>query len=84
MAKKYKSTDSLMRPDPVYQHRLVSKFINCLMIGGKKTTAQKIFYESMDQIQKKVTDQEPLHVFLTAVSVNGNSPDAGKGRCTKN
>ena len=40
-------------PDPMYQSTLISKFVNCMMYGGKKSTAQQILYKAMDIIQKK-------------------------------
>ena len=39
--------------DPIYGLKSVSKFINALMIGGKKTTAEKIFYNSFGLIKEK-------------------------------
>ena len=40
-------------PDPIYGSTLVSKFVNCMMYGGKKSTAQGILYNALDVIQKK-------------------------------
>ena len=53
-------------PDPMYQSTLVSKFVNCMMYGGKKSTAQHIFYNAMNVIQKKTQD-DPLKLFKKAV-----------------
>src|SRR5262247_1514301 len=53
-------------PDPMYQSTLVSKFVNCMMYGGKKSTARQILYKAMDVIQKKTND-EPLKLFKKAV-----------------
>src|SRR5438067_12926118 len=53
-------------PDPMFQSTLVSKFVNCMMYGGKKSTAQQIFYKAMDVIQKKTQD-EPLKMFKKAI-----------------
>jgi len=61
-----KSTEQL-RPDPRYNNKLVSKFINRLMLDGKKTVAARVFYDAMDVIAKKVKDAEPLEVFETAI-----------------
>src|SRR4029079_4526284 len=54
-------------PDPMYQSTLVSKFVNCMMYGGKKSTARHILYNAMDIIQKKTQD-EPLKLFKKAVA----------------
>ncbi len=68
MPRKYESTGKYLNPDPRFNSKLVSKFINNLMWGGKKTVAQKIFYGAMDVLGARITDQEPLESFLTAVN----------------
>ena len=65
---KFKSTERFLKPDPVYTNIVVSKFINQIMWEGKKTTAQEIVYGAMDLIKKRVKDQEPLDVFITAIN----------------
>ena len=54
-------------PDPKYSSQDVSKFINVLMTGGKKSVAERIIYGALDQIKKKTT-KEPLEVFNQAVN----------------
>lgn len=58
---------TMLRPDPRYKSLLAGKFINCLMYDGKKTTAQNVFYDALEEIAKRVPDAEPLQVFETAV-----------------
>jgi small subunit ribosomal protein S7 len=53
-------------PDPLYNSTLVSKFVNCIMWDGKKSTAENIFYKSLDIIQKKTSD-DPVKIFKKAV-----------------
>lgn len=53
-------------PDPVYNSTLVSKFINNIMIKGKKSTAQKLFYKALATIEQR-TKQEPIKIFEKAV-----------------
>jgi len=53
-------------PDPVYNSELVTKFVNCMMFWGKKTTSEKIFYNAMELIGKKTKD-DPLKIFKRAV-----------------
>jgi len=53
-------------PDPIYNSIVVTKFINGLMWGGKKTTAEEIFYGAMERIAEK-TGEEPLKVFKKAL-----------------
>ncbi len=54
-------------PDPRYNSVLVTKFTNGLMERGKKTLAQRIFYDAMDIVASKVKDEEPLAVFEEAM-----------------
>ncbi|MEM8736774.1 MAG: 30S ribosomal protein S7 [Aureliella sp.] len=56
-----------LRPDPKFQSLLAGKFINCLMYDGKKSTAQKVFYNAIDYIGEKVSDRPPIEVFEQAV-----------------
>ena len=53
-------------PDPLYSSGLVTKFINTIMSGGKKSTAERIIYKSFDIIRERTGD-EPLKVFKKAV-----------------
>jgi small subunit ribosomal protein S7 len=66
MGKRTASTYTL-RPDPRYHSELASKFINCLMWDGKKPTAQRIFYDAMGQIKKRMPQAEPIEVFTQGV-----------------
>ena len=66
MGKRTASAETL-KPDPRFNSRLASKFINCLMWGGKKATAQRIFFHALDQIQKRMQDANPIDVFTQAV-----------------
>ncbi|MEN0112163.1 MAG: 30S ribosomal protein S7, partial [Planctomycetota bacterium] len=56
-----------LKPDPVYGSTLASKFINCLMLDGKKSTAQRVFYDALDVIKERLPDEEPIDVFTTAI-----------------
>lgn len=56
-------------PDPVYKNKLVTKFINHLMIAGKKTVAEKMFYSAFAAIEAK--GQKPLEVFEKAIQTVG-------------
>ena len=56
-----------INPDPKYDSVLVAKFINYLTKDGKKSVAQKIFYKSLDIIEKKIKDKDPLDIFDLAI-----------------
>ncbi|MDP3758355.1 MAG: 30S ribosomal protein S7 [Candidatus Daviesbacteria bacterium] len=61
-----KAEKRIMSPDPIYGSRLVSRFINKLMISGKKTVAEKLVYKALENI-KEQTKKEPLAVFELAI-----------------
>ncbi len=56
-----------LKPDPRFNSMLAGKFINCLMYDGKKTTAQNVFYDALEEIGSKLKDVEPIEVFEGAV-----------------
>src|SRR5437867_9019930 len=66
--KKFTASEEMLKPDPRFNSKLVSKFINCMMWAGKKSVAQKVFYGAMEQVGKKMKDAQPLEVFETAIN----------------
>lgn len=64
---KITASRTTLRPDPKFGSLLASKFINCLMYDGKKSTAQAVFYDALEVIGEKVTDRPPIEVFEAAV-----------------
>lgn len=54
--------------DPKYHDRTVSKFVNVLMSGGKKSTAERILYDALDLVENR-TKEEPLKVFKKALDM---------------
>ena len=67
MALKYRSTAVFLKPDVRFKSKLLSKFINGVMKGGKKSTAEKCVYQALDFIKERVKEEEPLKVFETAI-----------------
>tara|TARA_B100000212_G_scaffold322256_1_gene281481 strand:- start:644 stop:1108 length:465 start_codon:yes stop_codon:yes gene_type:complete len=53
-------------PDPVYSNIMVAKFVNYIMVDGKKGVAEKIFYGAMEQVQNK-TKTDGLKIFEKAI-----------------
>ena len=72
MTSALRSPDHFLKPDPRYKNKLAAKFINCLMRGGKKATAERIFYGAMDEVIKKIKDKDPVEIFT--VAVNNSKP----------
>jgi len=56
----------IILPDPKYNDRLLAKFINAVMLDGKKSTAESIVYGAFDLVQSRSGD-EPLEIFKKAV-----------------
>mgnify|MGYP000861080835 CR=1 FL=1 len=55
-------------PDPVYNDKMVAKFVNYVMSRGKKGVAEKIFYGSLDIISNQMKTDTPIEVFKKALS----------------
>jgi small subunit ribosomal protein S7 len=66
--KKFTKSEDMLKPDARFNSKLISKFINCLMWQGKKTVAQGIVYDALDNIGKKMKEPPVLEVFETALN----------------
>lgn len=66
MARRRVAKKRVILPDSIYGDIIVAKFMNSLMVDGKKSTAEAIFYGSMDKIKEK-TGQEGIDVFRKAL-----------------
>jgi small subunit ribosomal protein S7 len=53
-------------PDPVYNDKLIAKFVNYIMVGGKKGVAERIFYGAMDMVKSR-TKTDGLKIFEKAI-----------------
>ena len=74
MPRNFKSTEPLQKPDPKFDSVLATKLINKIMVEGKKSVAQAIFYEAMDMSLKRLTEVEgesdnekQINIFTRAV-----------------
>jgi small subunit ribosomal protein S7 len=67
MSRRQRAVKREIPPDPQYGSTTVSKFINSLMVDGKKSVAERIFYEAMTMIEEK-TGQPAINVFKQAVN----------------
>ncbi len=66
MARRRRAEKRVIPPDTRYNNVIVARFINRLMWSGKKTTAQRIFYSAMNQIENEV-HRAPVEVFEQAL-----------------
>jgi small subunit ribosomal protein S7 len=61
--RKKRAKKRLLIPDPKFGSTLVTRFVNNLMLDGRKNTAFKVFYDAMNNISEKVTEESSLQVF---------------------
>jgi small subunit ribosomal protein S7 len=80
--KNFTASSRQLKPDPVYNSKLAAKFINCLMLKGKKSVAERLFYDAMAIIEEQIANGKlqmaqddagavrelSLQVFETAVN----------------
>lgn len=69
MPKKFTASESQLKPDPRYQDKVLSKFINNLMRGGKKGPALRVVYRAFDEIQSRLEKDKPEALPKTAIEV---------------
>lgn len=65
--KKNVDTKRDILPDPVYRDLVIAKFINTLMIDGKKSIAEGIIYGCIDELKKKMPAEDPMVVLKKAI-----------------
>ena len=61
--RKKRAKKRLLTADPKFGSTLVTRFVNNLMLDGRKNTAFKVFYDAMDNISEKVTEETSIQVF---------------------
>lgn len=66
MSRKNKAAVRKVLPDPLFNSIVITKLINTVMIGGKKSTAQRILYDAFKLINSK-TNQDPMELFKKAI-----------------
>lgn len=67
--RKAKPKKRILLPDPKFKDTMVTRFVNNLMLQGKKSTAYEIFYEALDLVSQKTekTGKTPLEVWKKAL-----------------
>jgi len=66
MPRRQRITKRTILPDPIYGNVGVAKFVNCMMLNGKKSIAERIVYDAFEKIRRS-SRREPLDVFETAM-----------------
>ncbi|MFM7774786.1 MAG: 30S ribosomal protein S7, partial [Candidatus Kapaibacterium sp.] len=65
--RKKKAEKRYVTPDPLYNDVILAKFVNCIMLQGKKTVARKIVYQALNIVGEK-SGQEPIEIFRKAIA----------------
>ena len=68
MSRRRKAEKRDIIPDPKYNDRVLSRFINIVMFDGKKSTAEKIVYDALNIASSKLKVKNPIDLFKTALS----------------
>jgi small subunit ribosomal protein S7 len=69
MAGRITKSEDQLRPDPRYHDKTLAKFINCIMYSGKKSVAQRVVYDALDLIQKRLEKDKPEGLPETSIDV---------------
>ena len=67
MSRRHSAEKRVINPDPKFGDLIVSKFMNAIMLDGKKSVAERIVYGAFDEIERRVR-QSPVEVFHQALS----------------
>lgn len=69
MAGRITKSEAQLRPDARYNDKVLSKFINCVMVDGKKTRATRVMYDAMDDIESRLKKEENENAPENALAV---------------
>ncbi|EKE07839.1 MAG: hypothetical protein ACD_17C00502G0003 [uncultured bacterium] len=67
MSRRRRASKRQIDPDPVYQSVVLAKFINKVMLSGKKSVARRIVYRALEKFAKKIKAENPLDAFEQAL-----------------
>ncbi|WP_420421418.1 30S ribosomal protein S7 [Simkania sp.] len=67
MSRRRRATKRKIQPDPIYNSEVVTKFINRVMLSGKKSLARRIVYSALENFAKKVHAEDPIIAFEQAM-----------------
>ncbi len=67
MSRRRRAEKRTIDPDPVYKSEVLAKFVNKVMLSGKRSTAQRIIYNALEKFAKRVKVEDPLEAFEQAL-----------------
>lgn len=68
MSRRRRAEKREILPDAKFGNRIVTKFINCVMVSGKKSTAEKVVYCAIEILSKKRKNENSLELFVSAIN----------------
>ena len=74
MAGRITKSEQQLKPDPRFGDKVLARFINCIMRDGKKTVAQRIVYNALDEIEKR-TEGNPTAIEVFHKAIENVRPD---------
>lgn len=67
MARRRRATKRIIASDPMFESHVVAKLVNTVMCDGKKSTAQSVVYDAIEQANESSTDASPLDILNKAI-----------------
>ncbi len=74
MAGRITKSEVQLKPDPKHGDKLLSRFINCIMLDGKKSVAQRVVYDAFAEIEKR-TNGEPSAIDIFHKAIDNVRPN---------
>lgn len=65
--RKSRAKERVLIPDPRFNDTTVARFVNMMMLDGKKSTCQKIFYDAIEKVEAKITEEPGIETFKKAL-----------------
>ena len=78
MAGRITKSEQQLKPDPRYGDKVLAKFINCVMLDGKKAVAQRCVYAALDEMQARIDKEKPEGMPSTIIEVFHQAIDNAK------
>jgi len=78
MAGRWTASEDQLRPDPRFGNRTLARFVNCIMRDGKKSVAERVVYDAMDEIQSRMDKQAHPGGLKNAIEVFEKAIDNAK------
>ncbi|MBA3958448.1 MAG: 30S ribosomal protein S7 [Parachlamydiaceae bacterium] len=67
MSRRRRAEKREIEPDPIYGSRLIAKFINKIMLSGKKSVSRRIVYDALEKFASRVKSENPIEAFERAI-----------------